>query len=145
MYPASLGEFYYYRPYWSRWSLQARWSLSTRRSRGSSITRRSSITRGSSISIRRSSIRVSSSVRESSTLVWISPFIRGSPISMRPSRTIIITVYFSVFSSSGGGSPFYICISLRGFSFSWPRNFMCSSSNRISHQKRPRSIQLWHD
>ena len=136
--------------------------------KGSSITRRSSITRGSSISIRGSSTRVSSSsrgspismrisssrrfsirvsslVRGSPTLVRISSFIRGSPTSMWPPRTIIITAILSVFSTSGSGSSLYICVSLRGFSLCWPRNFLYSSSNRVSHWKRPRSIQVWHD
>ena len=105
---------------------------------------------GSSISMRisssrRSSIRISSLVRGSLTLVRISSFIRGSPTSTWPPRTIIITFFLSVFSTSAGGSSLYICVSLREFSFSWPRNFMCSSSNRVSHWKGPWSIQLWHN
>ena len=75
---------------------------------------------GSSISMRisssgRSSIRISSSVRGSPTLVRISSFIRGSPTSMWPPRTTIVTFFLSVFSTSGGGSSLYICVSFRGF------------------------------
>ena len=91
------------------------------------------------------SMRISSSVRGSPTLVRISSFIRGSLTSMWPPRTIIITFVLSVFSTFSGGSSLYICVSLRGFSLSWSRNFMGPSSNRVSHWKRPRSIQLWHD
>ena len=78
---------------------------------GSSISIRgssswvSSSCRGSSISMgifssRGSSIRISSSLRQSPTLVWISPSLRGSLISMWPSIIIIIAISSWIFPPS---------------------------------------------
>ena len=53
----------------------------------------------------------------SPTLVWISPSLRGSLISMQPSIIIIIAISSWIFPPSCHGSPLHICASLGGFSF----------------------------
>ena len=131
-----LGSLHYCRSYWSRGSLRAWWSLSTRGSRGSFISRGSSTIRGSSIirssswvsssswgsyigisSPRGSSIGVSSLIRWCSILIWMSPSLRRSPISMWPSTNIIIiTTFYWIFPPSWYGGFLYICASSGIFS-----------------------------